>query len=289
MADNLSRVFGTTEAAKELGVSRNTLLRWFREGRISEVERDRNGWRLFCQQDLDNIKRSLEPPTSENSPALPISESRRLMRRYLSNVPCFGNLEPAVLEQLAEAARFSGCLKGQQLFRPGDPVLGLYILVKGEVRVFRSNLEGREQTLAVVRPFETLGESVLFGKNSRHVNYAICLSSATVMILPTLQLKLLTQISPALAQAFLVEFCSRIQSLEERLEEQTLLSLEQRLVRLLHSQDVPMTVSQIASFMGVARESVSRCLSRFVEQGCLERSKGHKICVTDRKLLAEYL
>lgn len=280
---------GTAEAAKELGVSRNTLLRWFREGRISEVARDRNGWRIFSQEDLASIRRSLEPSISQPTSTGLVPESRKLMHQYLSKVPCFANLEVSVLEQLAEAARFLGCLKGQQLFRPSDPVLGVYIVVKGEIRVFRSNLEGREQTLAVVRPFETLGESVLFSKNARHINYAICLSSATVLILPTIQLKLLTQISPALAQAFLVEFSSRIQSLEERLEEQTLLSLDQRLVRLPLAQDNPMTATQMASFLGVARESVSRCLNRLLTLGGLERSQDSKFCVTDRQALASSL
>jgi excisionase family DNA binding protein len=47
---------GTAEAAKKLGVSRQTLLRWFAERRITEVRRDHNNWRVFTDQDLDRIR-----------------------------------------------------------------------------------------------------------------------------------------------------------------------------------------------------------------------------------------
>ncbi len=46
----------TREAAELIGVSKNTLLRWFREGRVGDVGRDRNGWRMFASHDVDRIK-----------------------------------------------------------------------------------------------------------------------------------------------------------------------------------------------------------------------------------------
>ena len=46
----------TREAAQLVGVSKNTLLRWFREGRVRDVSRDRNGWRIFREDDVTRIK-----------------------------------------------------------------------------------------------------------------------------------------------------------------------------------------------------------------------------------------
>ncbi len=46
----------TCQAARLIGVSRNTLLRWFREGRMDDVGRDRNGWRFFNADDVARIK-----------------------------------------------------------------------------------------------------------------------------------------------------------------------------------------------------------------------------------------
>jgi DNA-binding transcriptional MerR regulator len=49
----------TASAAKELGVSKTTLLRWFREGRTTDVGRDRNGWRVFTAADIRRIRKDL--------------------------------------------------------------------------------------------------------------------------------------------------------------------------------------------------------------------------------------
>jgi DNA (cytosine-5)-methyltransferase 1 len=51
------RTFSTDEAAKELGLSKSTLLRWFRERRISDVKRDRNNWRVFTAADIERIRK----------------------------------------------------------------------------------------------------------------------------------------------------------------------------------------------------------------------------------------
>jgi len=47
----------TTEAARHIGISRSTLLRWLDQGRIDiPVRRDRNGWRVFTLEELDVLK-----------------------------------------------------------------------------------------------------------------------------------------------------------------------------------------------------------------------------------------
>jgi predicted site-specific integrase-resolvase len=46
-----------TEACEKAGTNRNTLLRWIRDGRFSDVKtRDRNGWRLFGENDVERLK-----------------------------------------------------------------------------------------------------------------------------------------------------------------------------------------------------------------------------------------
>jgi hypothetical protein len=50
----------TAAAAQMLGVSKVTLLRWFRQKKIAEVSRDRHGWRVFSAGDISRIKRSMD-------------------------------------------------------------------------------------------------------------------------------------------------------------------------------------------------------------------------------------
>ena len=49
--------YRTSEACKGAGISRATLFRWLRAGILKDVVfRDRKGWRLFTQDDIDRIK-----------------------------------------------------------------------------------------------------------------------------------------------------------------------------------------------------------------------------------------
>jgi excisionase family DNA binding protein len=49
--------YRTAEACRIVGINKNTFLRWVREGMFADVElRDRRGWRLFSNDDLDRLK-----------------------------------------------------------------------------------------------------------------------------------------------------------------------------------------------------------------------------------------
>ena len=48
--------YRTLEACNRTGLSRATLFRWLREGIIEEPRRDRRGWKLFGEDDLNKIQ-----------------------------------------------------------------------------------------------------------------------------------------------------------------------------------------------------------------------------------------
>ena len=55
---NGSRYFRTAEACAKAGISKNTFLRWVREGVFKDVKhRDRRGWRLFTAEEMENLRR----------------------------------------------------------------------------------------------------------------------------------------------------------------------------------------------------------------------------------------
>ncbi|MHC5056282.1 MAG: MerR family DNA-binding transcriptional regulator [Planctomycetota bacterium] len=44
------------EVAELAGISKNTLLRWLKAGKVPEVARDRNGWRVFSEEDVARVR-----------------------------------------------------------------------------------------------------------------------------------------------------------------------------------------------------------------------------------------
>ena len=49
-------MLSTAEAAEEIGVCKNTLLRWVTEGLMEDVEKDWRGWRTWSRADVDRGK-----------------------------------------------------------------------------------------------------------------------------------------------------------------------------------------------------------------------------------------
>ncbi len=49
--------YRTAEVYRTIGISRNTLYRWLQHGVLGEYgRRDRRGWRLFTQDEVDTLK-----------------------------------------------------------------------------------------------------------------------------------------------------------------------------------------------------------------------------------------
>ncbi len=58
VAVNGQTYYRTTEVCQIVGISRNTLFRWLREGKVTDVEyRDYRGWRLLTKAQVDAMKR----------------------------------------------------------------------------------------------------------------------------------------------------------------------------------------------------------------------------------------
>ena len=48
--------YRTSEACQKTGISRATPLRWLKGGILEKTHRDRRGWRMFTEGDLNKIQ-----------------------------------------------------------------------------------------------------------------------------------------------------------------------------------------------------------------------------------------
>jgi len=48
--------YRTSEACKKIGISRATLFRWLKTGILEKHHKDRRGWRIFREEDLNKIR-----------------------------------------------------------------------------------------------------------------------------------------------------------------------------------------------------------------------------------------
>jgi DNA-binding transcriptional MerR regulator len=51
-----TRQYSTAQAARQIGISAITLKRWLLKKKVDEVQRNRNGWRVFTNADIRRIR-----------------------------------------------------------------------------------------------------------------------------------------------------------------------------------------------------------------------------------------
>lgn len=76
--------FTTAQAAARAGIHRDTLLRWLREQRVPEPQRDGNGWRRFTEEQLKSIVRFAKGRTSIAESSASYTESKSMV--HLQNL-----------------------------------------------------------------------------------------------------------------------------------------------------------------------------------------------------------
>jgi DNA-binding transcriptional regulator PaaX len=60
--------YRTAEVCAKAGISRATLFRWLKAGVLKKTYRDRRGWRMFTESDLDIMRAEADTIRVEDNP-----------------------------------------------------------------------------------------------------------------------------------------------------------------------------------------------------------------------------
>ena len=60
--------YRTAEVCAKAGISRATLFRWLKAGVLKKTYRDRRGWRMFTESDLDIMRAEAQMIKVEDNP-----------------------------------------------------------------------------------------------------------------------------------------------------------------------------------------------------------------------------
>jgi CRP/FNR family transcriptional regulator len=197
-------------------------------------------------------------------------------------------LSPEELDQIEQIVATRRKLRrGEALFRAGDRFESLYAIRLGFLKSTLMSSDGHDQ----VTGFHMAGELVgLDGISSdAHTCDATALEDTEVCVIPYGRLEEFSSSLPAL-QNHLRKVMSReivrehgvmlllgSMRAEERLSA-FLLNLSQRFEARGYSRSefvLRMTRAEIGSFLGLKLETVSRCLSRFAQEGLIEVDQKH--------------
>jgi CRP/FNR family transcriptional regulator len=186
--------------------------------------------------------------------------------------------------------------RGDRLFRAGDPLGSVYVASEGAFKTVVINESGEEHVLGFQLPGELFGLDAV--GSGRHRCEAIALEESRVCELPFSSLASVASQLPGLQRQLLrvmgqsadrdqdhVGLLSRRQA-SERVA-MFLQGLAHRFHRLGHSAvdfHLPMSRDEIARYLGLALETVSRGFSRLHDDGVIE-VRGRRVQVLDAHAL----
>ncbi len=196
-----------------------------------------------------------------------------------------GRIEKDILERTFD--------KGELLFLEGQPCRGLYVVKSGQVRVFKSSAEGKEQVLLVAKPGQSFNDVPVFDGSSNPAS-ASALEPSTVYIIPKETILSLLSGCPA-AAAILKIFATRLRHLTSLVEDLSFRTVVSRLSKMLLDLAVAeggeaavprLTQDEMAARLGTVRDVIGRGLRALEKEGAIRIQAG-RIVVTDRRKLKD--
>jgi CRP/FNR family cyclic AMP-dependent transcriptional regulator len=132
----------------------------------------------------------------------------------LARVELFSTLTPRELQVLAQSCQERTYSAGTTIIRQGDVGVGLYVLIKGKVRVTRANNADRaEEHLGTVEAVDVLGEMALLDDLPRSAT-VVALEEVRALLLPIWEFRAALRSHPDIALKLLAVLSRRLRRAE---------------------------------------------------------------------------
>ncbi len=152
----------------------------------------------------------------------------------LRQVPLLAGLPEDVFAQLAALARARGLARNEVVFSAGDRADFLPLLLAGQVKLFRTGPDGREQVLHLVRAPASFAEAAVFGPGVFPAT-AQAVEAGHLATVPRAELLALLRRQPEVALALLASLSAWLRRLADLVDGLSLHTVEERVAAYLWS------------------------------------------------------
>ena len=188
--------------------------------------------------------------------------------------------------------------KGQTIYQQGNKVLGLHCVYDGKIKLTRAGSDQKEHIVQLVRPGELIGWRALLA-GSPYTTSAVALEECTVCFIPRLDFIGLLQANKQFSNTLLHLMATILGQAETQLMALAHKPVRERLAGALAALQetygtaeatepfsMALAREDVAALVGTAKETVSRLLSEFKEEGLIT-TRGSRITVLKYRQLAE--
>jgi CRP-like cAMP-binding protein len=178
------------------------------------------------------------------------------------------------------------CKKGQQFIIEGAPVNGLFFVLKGVVKVFKTGINGREQIVRFAKEGEIIGHRG-FGTEEYYSIGAIALQDTVLCYFSKNTLQQALMESPKLSYQMMLFYANELNRSESKVKTISQMTVRERVIDTLlyiHRKfgdlrgylNLPLSRKEYADYAGTTEEQVIRVFSLLKKEGLIS-AKGKRI------------
>ncbi len=226
------------------------------------------------------------------------SQSCRLCQSFESGI--FSDLPEEDLKLLEQCKTANHYKKKQIIFYEGNPVVGLYCVQSGKVKLYKTG-GGKQQILKITQGGDVLGHSALFTETP-HMATAEVIEEANICFLDKTRFILVLQANPSVSLKLLGQLSRELNRAEEQVLDLAYKSVRVRLVEFLltlkqsfgvyeqgvYRLQISLSREELAQAIGTTVETTVRLLTEFRTEGLIEIEKKN-ISIREPEKLLEFI
>ena len=220
-----------------------------------------------------------------------------------TKVPIFWSLSEDEILKIAKMTKHIQYKKGQVLLHEGEQSDTLFIVNSGKVKVSKYTVDGKEQILYILTSGEFFGELHLFNQDEENNFSVSAIEDTKICQLTKNDVDLIMEENSAIALKLLKALTKRLAHTENLAQNLATKDPEVRIAHMLLEFsrkfgtkknngiliDLPITREEVASYVGVTRETISRKFSKFEDLGLISIPSNKQLLVKNQVALQEYI
>ncbi|MGE7958269.1 Crp/Fnr family transcriptional regulator [Pseudomonas sp. NPDC089530] len=196
---------------------------------------------------------------------------------FLRRHHLFSQLPDQVFEEVCAQALLKRLDSHGTLLHQGDPAKRFFLLVSGQVKLYRITGEGQENLVEIIQPGQTFAEALLFSQARCYPVNATALKDSVLISIDGNHYRHALEDQPQVCLAILASLSMHLHQRLRDIDTLTLGSASRRVINYLlqerdpHSGEVVLQVSKrlVASKLGIQPETFSRILHRLMDHGLI--------------------
>ncbi|WP_188455310.1 Crp/Fnr family transcriptional regulator [Virgibacillus oceani] len=205
------------------------------------------------------------------------------IKELLQKVPLFKDLTDYEMEPIVDLAKFRMYRHGTHIFMQGDPLTNVYFIHQGKVKIYKSDLNGKEQIVNILQPDDMFPHAGFF-RQDNYPAHASILEDAVLIYIPIRLFEDFLYTHPEICVKLFRVLGDKLVDLQQRLEEKILHNTYEQIIMLLlrlgkdygiKTKDNQIRIAtqftnrELANMIGTSRETISRTLTQLKKQNLI--------------------